>query len=138
MHTGSCLCGGIRFRIHGELAPIQICHCTQCRKAQGGPFATNIPIAASALEWISGKDLIKCHRASPDKGRYFCGACGSPIYSQRDATPDVLRIRAGTIDEPVHTKPAFHIFAGSQCSWWGIQDDLPQYAGLAPDLPPKD
>ena len=47
-HTGSCLCGGVRFRIEGELGPVQVCHCTQCRKAQGGPFAAVIPVAASA------------------------------------------------------------------------------------------
>jgi hypothetical protein len=49
MHTGGCLCGGIRFRVQGNLAPIELCHCSQCRKAQGGPFASNIPVAAAAF-----------------------------------------------------------------------------------------
>ncbi len=33
MVSGSCLCGGVRFRIEGGLAPTQVCHCGQCRKA---------------------------------------------------------------------------------------------------------
>ncbi|WP_290537184.1 hypothetical protein [Alcanivorax sp.] len=42
MYTGSCLCGGVTFEIAGELAPIQVCHCQQCRKAQGTALVTNI------------------------------------------------------------------------------------------------
>ncbi|HBS15496.1 GFA family protein, partial [Alloalcanivorax venustensis] len=30
-YTGSCLCGGIAFEVRGPLAPIQVCHCQQCR-----------------------------------------------------------------------------------------------------------
>ena len=49
MYTGSCLCGGVRFEIEGELAPIQVCHGSRRRKAQGEPFATNTPVTASAF-----------------------------------------------------------------------------------------
>ena len=38
MFTGRCLCGGVRYTVSGDLAPIQICHCAQCRAAQGTPF----------------------------------------------------------------------------------------------------
>ena len=39
MHQGSCLCGRIRFEVAGELAGIQLCHCSQCRRANGAAFA---------------------------------------------------------------------------------------------------
>ena len=128
MNTGSCLCGGVRFRIHGELAPIQICYCSQCRKAQGTPFASNIPVSKSALEWLSGQELLTCYSSSPGKGRWFCSRCGSPVFSARDGLPDVLRLRAGTLDEPVTTRPAIHFYTESRCSWWDLPDDgLPRY-----------
>jgi hypothetical protein len=44
MYTGSCLCGGVAYEIDGELEPIQVCHCSQCRKAQGTAIVTNIPV----------------------------------------------------------------------------------------------
>ena len=50
MYTGRCLCGGITFRISEELAPITVCHCHQCRRAQGGPVGTNIPVSAANFE----------------------------------------------------------------------------------------
>jgi hypothetical protein len=127
MHTGSCLCGGVRFEIEGELAPIQICHCGQCRRAQGGPFATNTPVAATAFRLLAGEALLTAYRATPDKERVFCGRCGSPVLSRRDGLPDVVRVRAGLIDEPVSAGLAAHFHTASKCGWWPIRDDLPQY-----------
>ena len=47
MHSGSCLCGAIRYEIRGELGPIVLCHCAQCRKAQGSAFASNAAVKAT-------------------------------------------------------------------------------------------
>ena len=123
-----CLCGGIRFRIEGELAPIQICHCSQCRRAQGAAFAAIIPGAESAVRFDAGTELLSAYEATPGKERVFCRRCGSPIYSRRVSLPGVLRIRAGLIDEPVAARPAFHAYVASKASWYEIGDSLPQHA----------
>ncbi|GAC1607732.1 MAG: GFA family protein [Aquirhabdus sp.] len=115
MYTGSCLCGGVKFSINAELAPIQICHCSQCRKAQGSAFATNTPVSTSDFELKSGADLLTEYESSPGKRRLFCRQCGSPIYSSRDSLPNVIRIRAGLLDEPLKVKPAFHFYTASKC-----------------------
>ena len=130
-HNGSCLCGGVRFRIESELAPIQICHCLRCRKAQGGPFATNIPVARLAFHLVAGEALLKAFESSPGKERVFCGRCGSPVFSRRQSLPDVLRVRAGLIDGPLGVRPAWHAHAASKCDWWPIDDGLPQHPGAA-------
>lgn len=59
MVQGGCLCGGVRFEIEGELAPIQICHCSQCRKAQGTPFVTNIPVDETRFRLLAGNELLR-------------------------------------------------------------------------------
>jgi hypothetical protein len=131
MYTGSCLCAGIRFRLHlAALDPIQICHCAQCRKAQGTPFASNTPVPRSAFELLSGQDLIKSYESTPGKMRCFCDQCGSPLYSWRAAMPDVLRIRVGLLDEPVRATLAFHAYLDDKCAWWPVDehDGLPHYA----------
>jgi hypothetical protein len=127
MYTGSCLCGGVTFEIAGELAPIQICHCQQCRKAQGTALVTNIPVETGTLHWISGETLLKSYASSPGKQRVFCRECGSPVYSSHEKKPGVVRIRAGLLNEPLDTRPAFHIYTDSACNWWSIEDGLPQY-----------
>jgi hypothetical protein len=128
VYTGSCLCGGIQFRIASEIAPIEICHCQQCRKAQGGAFATNSPIKSDAFELIRGGDLLAQFESSPGKQRVFCKRCASPIFSSRTAVPGVLRIRVGLIDGTVAARLSAHAHVASQCNWWPITDSLPQFA----------
>jgi len=132
MQMGGCLCGAVRYEISGELAPIQVCHCGQCRKAQGGPFATNVPVASDAFRLLTGADALVHFRSSEDKRRVFCGRCGSPIYSARDSRPDVLRVRAGTLDEPLRTKPEGHYYIESRATWWPLDDALPRHIGAKP------
>ena len=130
-HQGACLCGGIAIEVQGELAAIQICHCSQCRRAQGGPFATNIPVPRSALRLSGQLHLLRRYESSPGKVRVFCGNCGSPIYSERSSLPELIRLRAGLLHEPVQAQLAFHAHVASRCSWWPIDDDLPHHEGAA-------
>lgn len=129
---GSCLCGAIRFEITGTLGPIVLCHCTQCRKAQGGAYAVNAPIATEDFTIVAGRSKLAAYESSPGKLRHFCSDCGSPIISTRTSAPGVVRVRIGTLDSPVDARPQAHIFAASKAEWDAIRDDLPQYAGREP------
>jgi len=131
MFSGNCLCKSVQFEIDSELAPIQVCHCKQCRQAQGTPFVTNIPVAVSAFRIICGQEQLKSFESSPGKQRVFCLNCGSPIYSSRANVPDTIRIRAGLINEPLDTRPAFHMYISDKANWWTIEGDLPQYEQAA-------
>ena len=130
-HTGGCLCGAIRYTIEGPLGALVFCHCSQCRKAQGTAFASSVPVAARQFSLQSGAEKLKCYRATPHKGRYFCADCGSPIYSRIDGA-DSLRVRAGSFDCPVDLVPSAHIFVADKASWFEITDALPRYSGREP------
>ena len=132
MASGGCLCGAVRFEIAGELAGVQLCHCSQCRRASGTAFASNIPVAANDFRILRGAEALKAYAASPGKERMFCGRCGSPVLSRLTADPRTVRIRAGLLDEPIAARPAFHFHAASKASWWPITDDLPQFPGERP------
>lgn len=132
MITGSCLCGGIRFEVDGPLEPIQVCHCGQCRKAQGTAFATNIPVPQAQFRLLQGEALLKRYSSSPGKQRCFCERCGSPIYSCNERTPGVVRVRAGTLDGYLDTQLQAHFFTAHKANWFEISDGLPCYAEFAP------
>lgn len=129
MYTGSCLCGGVAYEIDGELAPIQVCHCSQCRKAQGTALVTNIPVSTQQFRLLRGSELLSAYESSPGKQRVFCKVCGSPIYSQRRDLPTVLRLRAGTLDGDLPTRPVAHYFHDSRANWFEVNDTLPKFAG---------
>jgi hypothetical protein len=129
---GSCLCGAIRFEITGALGPIVMCHCGQCRKAQGGAFAVNAVVPVEDFTIVAGRDKLAAYESSPGKLRHFCRDCGSPIISTRTSAPGVVRVRIGTIDSLIDAGPRAHIFVASKAAWDAISDDLPQYAGREP------
>jgi hypothetical protein len=89
-------------------------------------------VQATAFRLTRGEDRLAEYRATPGKRRVFCSVCGSPIFSQRDAAPDALRLRAGTLDEPADLTVAFHFNVASKAGWWSIADDLPQHPQSAP------
>lgn len=136
-YTAQCLCAGVRLRIAGELAPVQVCHCSACRHAQGTPFATNIPVAVAALQ-VEGAELLTEFESSPGKLRVFCRRCGSPVWSRRVDLPDVVRLRAGLVNEPLANGPLAHFHAASRSNWWPITDGLPQFDASGPARPGTD
>jgi hypothetical protein len=128
MIEGGCLCGGIRYQYDGEIEEISLCHCAQCRKAQGSAFAAVSPLDSARFRIIAGAALLREYRSSPGKVRAFCANCGSPIYSAKDDVPEVKRLRIGTVDTPFACDNIFHIFVDSKASWFDIADRHPRFA----------
>lgn len=132
MHRGQCLCGSIVYEIDGELGGIEFCHCSQCRRASGTAFASNMSVAAANFRIVHGEAALKAYESSPGKQRVFCANCGSPIISRPTGDAPILRVRVGTLDEPVDAQPAFDFHTASKASWWEIRSDLPRYPGPRP------
>jgi hypothetical protein len=96
--SASCLCGATRYELSGPVNEVVLCHCGQCRRANGGAF--NVAVLADVADVRFGaRDRIREYESSPGKYRAFCSGCGSPVYSRRDDLPAVLRLRGGLIDD---------------------------------------
>ena len=132
MIKGSCMCGAVRYEYEGRFGTITICHCSDCRKAQGSASVIAAPIDVADFRWTAGQELITEYESSPGKKRAFCSRCGSPLYSRRDEQPKVLRLRMGTIDSETDAQPVAHIFAAGLPPWAELDDELPRYDTLEP------
>src|SRR5262245_31694701 len=122
MHTGSCLCGAVKYEIRGEVQTAVYCHCSRCRKASGSAFASYAVVATKDFVVVEGKDALKTFRTPAGVQRQFCSNCGSPIISFRESMPDIVRVRMGSIDTPLAKGPETHIFVGSKAAWFEILD----------------
>jgi len=135
--TGSCLCGAIRYTVSVPIAELRACHCTHCQKASGAGGSVNAVIPSTAFHITQGTP--KCYGSAADSGRtlnrYFCGDCGSPIYSQRATAPDTVVLRAGTIDRAGDMKITTNIWTRSARPWAHIDPASKQFPGQ-PDAPP--
>lgn len=126
---GRCLCGGVRYEARFRPDAVYYCHCSQCRRATGSSFATNVAIARRELKITAGEDLIRSYTSTPGKHRNFCSNCGSPLYSEYLDDPDTLYLRVGTLDDDGELSACAHIWAESKASWYEIRDRLPRHPG---------
>jgi hypothetical protein len=55
--NGGCLCGAVRYRVHGQPFHVTHCHCVSCRKASGAAFLTWFTVRLIELEWLSEKPV---------------------------------------------------------------------------------
>ena len=108
MHTGSCLCGGVAFEVHGDLRPVIFCHCTQCRK-QTGHYLAATSCALKDFRLIQSASLA-WYKASPAAKRGFCNLCGSTMFWQPEPVGDAISITAGVLDGPTGLKAEGHIY----------------------------
>jgi hypothetical protein len=134
--TGGCLCGAVRYTISAPVAELRACHCTACQKVSGAGGSVNAVIPSSAFSLAQGTP--KRFSATADSGRtlhrYFCGECGSPIYSQRATAPETMVLRAGTLDDSSGMKITANIWCKSARPWDYIDPATKQFPAQ-PDAP---
>jgi len=133
MYKGSCLCGAVRFEISGKINNIVHCHCSLCRTAQGGAFATNGNVKQDEFRFVDGENNLTGFESTPGQTKFFCKTCGSPIMSKNTTSPNNIRVRLGTIESDINERPGSHIFVTSKANWDVITDDLPKYEGYEPE-----
>jgi hypothetical protein len=132
MHKGSCLCGGVRYEVTGDLGDFGYCHCKSCRKASGSSHGANAPTTRTDFQLVRGAELLREFESSPGKFRVFCSTCGSPIYAYLSATRDILRLRLGSLDTPFEKQPRAHTFVSDKAQWEPLHDGIPQFPEWAP------
>ena len=128
VYEGSCLCGGVRYRIAGKPGEMWHCHCTDCRKSHGAAFSSSVQVDRGHFVLVSGDDLLVTYEAKSGTRRSFCGRCGSNVSGTITEEPDSVYVTAATLDTRLDRTAATHIFVRSKVPWFEIRDGLPQHA----------
>ena len=131
MHSGGCLCGGVRYQARGPLREVIFCHCSQCRK-QTGLFYATTAVAQVDLTMLAEQPL-RWFAASEFADRGFCGTCGSALF-WKPRHADHIAILVGSLDDPGGLKGAYHICCAERPTYFPLADGLPQYPHSAPGL----
>jgi hypothetical protein len=104
--TGGCRCGAVRIIATGQPFRVGLCHCMDCRKHYGAPFAALAIFPESAVT-ITGET-----RSYRD--RHFCPICGSPVFAR---WADELEVNLGTLDAPDQFRPTYELWTVRRESW---------------------
>lgn len=131
IHTGSCLCGEVKFSVDGPLREVVFCHCGQCRRQTGLYYASTN--AAEKDLTIEGAENVTWYQSSDEGRRGFCKHCGSALFWKYQGQAEIS-IQAGSLDMPTELTPGYHIFCADKGDFYAINDDLPQYAKASPGL----
>ena len=136
MLNGSCLCGAIQYTIGADVKELRACHCIDCQKTSGAAGSVNAMIKAAEFRITQGAPKKREVKAASGRTlyRFFCGECGSPIYSQRQATPENVSVRAGTFDDAPPMKITGNIWTRTARPWAWIDPASSQSPGQ-PDAP---
>ncbi len=128
MISGSCVCGGVKYEIMGEVGDIVHCHCPTCRKTHATAFSSVVFVPLDALDMRQGQALLKYFESSPGKKRYFCSNCGSHIYAKREGQAH-LTLRLGTLDGEPELKQGHHIWLREKAPWYDMDEacQLPRF-----------
>jgi hypothetical protein len=126
--SGRCACGSIRYVC--ARAPIAMlnCHCRDCQRSSGAPFASGFIVLVSDVE-ITGTP--KTYSVRADSGslatRSFCSDCGVPLFTRGEAAPEFMSIRFPTLDSPSEFQPMLDIWTSSAQPWVCLSQEIPHY-----------
>ena len=131
--TGQCLCGNVTYKADGEIVMQGNCHCSDCRQSSGSPFATLLFLKQDDIE-IKG-DLKKFDH-TVDSGnvltKSFCPNCGSQMFAGNAAKPNMLAVKAGSVNEHEIIAPQFNVYAGSKMNCTTLNSDVPAFDKMPP------
>lgn len=131
--TGGCLCGAVRYRSTAAPIVTRTCWCRLCQYIGAGSATVNVCFATATFT-VTGE--LKDYSCVADSGnlmhRRFCPVCGTPLFSEAEARPHLIFVRAGTLDMPEIARPAATIWTSQAPSWACFDPDLPTVEGQPP------
>ena len=122
-HTGSCLCGAVRYEVRGPLRDVVLCHCGMCRKTHGHVGAYSAA-SRDALAILESRGL-RWYRSSSSARRGFCAECGGTLFWEGDGR-DTVSIAAGTLDAPTGLATVVQIYVDDAGDYYPIDPSLPR------------
>jgi hypothetical protein len=124
--AGGCLCRAVRYTAAADPIATRVCWCRDCQYFAAGSATVNVVFPTDAVT-LTGP--LREYLSMADSGnrmrRQFCERCGTPVTSQSEARPNLIILRAGTLDDPEVVKPSLTIWTDSAPSWACINDALP-------------
>jgi hypothetical protein len=123
---GRCACGAVRYRLTSEPLFVHCCHCLNCQRQTGSAFVVNVLIEADRVQLLDGEpEAVDVPRDDGTVQRiYRCPTCRVAVYSEY-GWPELLFVRAGTLEEPASVAPDIHIFTRSKLPWVTLPEGTP-------------
>jgi hypothetical protein len=126
--TGGCNCGAVRFELHALPMGSSYCHCRRCQRRTGTAASANASAAPGSFRIVAGEQIVRVWRPAGGSEKWFCGNCGSALFSRTPGDPDRIGVRMGAFDDDPGIRPTARQFVAYAAPWEPIPDDgLPRF-----------
>jgi len=133
--TGRCFCGAIRYRFDEAPIVARACWCRDCQYIAAGNASVNAMFRKAAFT-LDGDPAV--YVSTADSGnvmrRSFCARCGTHLFSEAENRPEIIVVRAGTLDDSSITRPSRYIWTASAPEWGYVDDSLLNCEGQPPPV----
>lgn len=127
MHTGSCLCGGVKYAVSCKLEFIVNCHCQYCRVAHGAEFVPVAMIPADSFEVVQGEELLSKFEVTKVAAfRCFCATCGTRLFNH-SPNANMISLIVATLTETVDLVPLANVNMESSNRGFVQTNGLPSF-----------
>lgn len=104
---GSCLCGAIHYQSTSEPTKMVVSDCRHCQKEAGAALSVSVGVPANTLKV---KGLVpSVYEDTRSSGsvilRSFCPECGTPLFSETEAEPEMVFVKSATLDDSSWLQP---------------------------------
>ena len=127
--TGGCVCGQVRYECAAAPLMMVKCHCRDCQRVSGGPYAPAIIVPLKAFRIAKG--ALQHHTTPSMKDghnlRGFCAKCGSRLTGAESPEGGIIGILASSLDDPSWFKPTMDIFVGDAQPWDIMNESVPKH-----------
>ncbi|WP_271009150.1 GFA family protein [Paucibacter sp. B51] len=133
----ACYCGAASLSCSAAPRGFMHCHCGQCRRLSGGAFSSWLSLPGEAVQ-IQGQAALREFAPTVNGRRFFCGHCGSHLYTLDARMPEIVGVPAGAVLGPEVGGPAVdqwpsangHYFCSDGAPWVALPGDgLPRRGG---------
>ena len=116
--TGKCHSGDLTYTINGALGFQFICQCHSCQRLSGSGHLAGSTVQKSEFSF-SGKVLHYSYIGGSGEAidSSVCKRCFSGVFATLDAHPELVVIKAGTLDDPSVFMPT-HIMHDDEKAPW--------------------
>ena len=83
----------------------------------------NARAAPGSVRIVGGRELLRAWKPEDGREKWFCGACGSALFSSTTDFGDLLGIRMGAFGSDPGIRPSARFFVASAAPWEPIAED---------------
>jgi hypothetical protein len=124
--AGSCLCGGLEYRVSGPFGPVVHCHCGFCRRIHGAAFTSVMLVPVASITWLPASAQPARFVTPRGSVRHFCAECATPVWNLSPVLA-LASVVVASLREEHQPRAWAHVNSESKAPWVAIDDGLPRF-----------